>query len=144
MIRMGLLVLTTTLCLTAKTYAAPAPGAAIPPTPGTIAITDEGPQGFTVRHFPTRLHLYTHDGDSPTVSRCVEGCASAWPPVRADSADAKPIGDWTLVPRADGPPQWAYQGRPVYVRYHDAPDAPSGDGQDGMHLVANIPPVRGN
>jgi predicted lipoprotein with Yx(FWY)xxD motif len=69
----------------------------------------------------------------------VDGCASAWPPLRADK-NAEAIGDWTLAPRSDGNPQWAYKGRPVYVRYHDAPDAPEGDGEDGVwHLIPNIP-----
>jgi predicted lipoprotein with Yx(FWY)xxD motif len=120
--------------------AAPAePLADLPPTPETIAIVDEGPQGVAIRHFPSRLRLYTFDRDSPGVSRCTEGCATAWPPVRATLV-AKPIGDWTLVERDDHTRQWAYKGRPVYVRFHDQPDAPGGDGVDGLwHIIPNIP-----
>jgi predicted lipoprotein with Yx(FWY)xxD motif len=34
-------------------------------------------------------------------------------PLRSE-ADTKPFGDWTLVARTDGKPQWAYKGRPLY------------------------------
>lgn len=140
--RIGLAAFAATLVLVGRPLAAPAPeddGAQIPPSPETIAIVDEGDKGFAIRHFPSRLRLYTFDRDGPGQSRCVDGCASAWPPVRA-GANAHPVGDWTLVPRSDGPAQWAYRSKPVYVRYHDLPDAPAGDGVDGLwHLVPSIP-----
>jgi len=41
-------------------------------------------------------------------------CEALWPPVLA-ATDAKPIGKWTLVPRANGLKQWAYDGFPVYT-----------------------------
>jgi predicted lipoprotein with Yx(FWY)xxD motif len=127
------------LCLSGVANAAASKEAAPPPSPVTIAIVDEGDKGYAIRHFPTRLRLYTFDRDRRQESVCVDGCASAWPPVRADR-DATPIGEWTLAPRTDGAPQWAYKGKPVYVRYHDEPDAPGGDGEDGAwHLVPNIP-----
>lgn len=40
-------------------------------------------------------------------------CAAFWPPVLA-AADAKPIDKWTLVTRADGSKQWAYDGQALY------------------------------
>ena len=97
----------------------------------------EGTQGWKYVHFPTNLPLYTYDRDSAGKSACnnKEGCSSAWPPLRARN-DAKPLGDWTIVLRDDGIRQWAYKGRPVYLRYHDSPTAPSGDGADGVwHLL---------
>ena len=140
--RIGLVVCAAALCLSTRALAAaavaPEEGAWIPPSPETIAIVDEGDKGYAIRHFPSRLRLYTFDRDSRGVSRCVEGCASAWPPVLAP-AGAHPVGDWSLVPRSDSGPQWAYKGQPVYVRYHDLPDAPSGDGVDGLWRL--VPPI---
>jgi predicted lipoprotein with Yx(FWY)xxD motif len=127
------------LQLDGSAQAAAAQAAAVPPSPGTFAVIDEGDLGYAIRHFPSRLRIYTYDLDRPGVSACTLGCASAWPPVRAEPG-AQPIGDWTLVPRADGAPQWAYKGAPVYVRYHDEPDAPSGEGEQGVwRLVKHIP-----
>ena len=40
-------------------------------------------------------------------------CAQMWPPVTAP-ADAKPVGDWGIVERADGRKQWTFEGFPVY------------------------------
>lgn len=102
-----------------------------PQTPGQIALVDEGAAGFVFRHFPTRLRLYTFDGDAPGVSNCMDGCASRWPPVAAPP-EAGPVGEWSIVSRADGRRQWAYRGRPVYLRYHDVPDQPEGDGDEGQ------------
>ena len=108
-------------------------------SPEEVALIEDGAKGLSVRHFPTSLPLYTFDDDPPGVSTCKDGCATAWPPVRG-GPDSKPFGDWTLVTRDDGAPQWAFKGKPLYVRYHDRPTAPSGDGVDGRwRLLQNIP-----
>jgi predicted lipoprotein with Yx(FWY)xxD motif len=36
--------------------------------------------------------------------------------------DAKPVGDWTIVPRGDGTAQWAYKRRPAYIHAGDRPN----------------------
>ena len=41
-------------------------------------------------------------------------CAAMWPPALA-SADAKPVGRWTVVDRSGGRKQWAYDGWPLYT-----------------------------
>jgi predicted lipoprotein with Yx(FWY)xxD motif len=41
-----------------------------------------------------------------------------WPPVLAP-ADAKPVGDWTIVTRKDGAKQWAYDEHPLYTSVFD-------------------------
>jgi len=134
----GWLPLAAGLCLGGAANAAAIRSAAPPPSPVSVAIVDEGEKGFALRHFPTRLRLYTFDRDRPQQSVCVDGCASAWPPLRAEP-NSTPFGDWTLTPRTDGAPQWAYKGKPVYLRYHDDPDAPGGDGEDGAwRLIPNI------
>ena len=45
-------------------------------------------------------------------------CTRVWPPLYAD-ANAKPVGNWTIVDRPDGRKQWAYERRPVYMFVHD-------------------------
>jgi len=45
-------------------------------------------------------------------------CTAVWPPVLAPK-DAKKIGKWTVIPREDGTPQWAYDGYPVYTSILD-------------------------
>lgn len=114
-------------------FALPLPAAGAEPAkkdhPADVALADIG-TGWVYRHFPSSLRLYVFDGDKPGKLGCQEECASAWPPVIAPD-NAKPVGDWTTVVRGDGRKQWAYKGRPAYMRYHDAPDTPTGDGVDG-------------
>lgn len=43
------------------------------------------------------------------VGTCVYQCPSEWPPLKA-SADAKPVGDFTVVTNTDGVRVWAYKG----------------------------------
>jgi hypothetical protein len=79
--------------------------------------------------------LYTYDQDRAGRSFCNEGCQSARPPILAP-AGSKPMGDWTVIRRDNGLLQWAYRGSPVYSMFHDAPNAPRGDGEGGVwHLL---------
>jgi predicted lipoprotein with Yx(FWY)xxD motif len=59
------------------------------------------------------MTLYTYDKDGTGKSVCTGNCAKNWPPLAA-AADAKPMGDWTVVTRDDGSKQWAYKGKPLY------------------------------
>ena len=52
----------------------------IPPSPEAVAITREEGKGFSIRHFPSGLRLYTYDNDLPGQSNCTGGCSSAWVP----------------------------------------------------------------
>jgi predicted lipoprotein with Yx(FWY)xxD motif len=57
-----------------------------------------------------------------------------------DSNDATATGDWTIVIRSDGSRQWALKGKPVYTRFHDAPDSPTGETvSPAWHLVPYAP-----
>jgi predicted lipoprotein with Yx(FWY)xxD motif len=80
---------------------------------------------------PAGMTLYTYSRDMTGYSNCNDACAAAWPPFAAP-ADAKSAGDWSIVHRDDGKPQWAYKGAALY---HDAKDAKPGDaageGADG-------------
>ena len=75
------------------------------------------------------MTLYTFAKDQPGVSNCYDNCAKNWPPLMA-AADAKPMGEWTIVMRKDSTRQWAYKGMPLYTWIKDAK---SGDATgDGM------------
>jgi len=73
------------------------------------------------------MTLYTFDKDSVGKSACNGGCATNWPPLMAMGATAS--GDWTVVTRDDGMPQWAYKGKPLYTWSKDTkPGDATGDG----------------
>jgi predicted lipoprotein with Yx(FWY)xxD motif len=93
---------------------------------------------------PNGYTLYVTRRDSePGTSTCSGLCAAEWPPLRA-AADATPFGDWTLVPRDDGSPQWAYKGRPLY-RYQWEARTGWAEAQSGIWRIATTSPfpVRG-
>lgn len=74
------------------------------------------------------MTLYTFDKDMKGMSMCTGKCAQNWPPLVA-GADAKPVGDWTIVDREDGTKQWAYKDKPLYTFVKDTkPGDTTGDG----------------
>src|ERR1700676_802996 len=74
------------------------------------------------------MTLYTFDKDAGGKSMCNGPCAENWPPLMA-SADAKAMGDWTILARDDGKMMWAYKGKPLYTWKKDsAPGDTTGDG----------------
>lgn len=108
-----------------------------PATPPEITIghTPTGPvfadsEGYT-------LYVARRDTE-PDISTCFDACASAWPPLRA-SADAEPFGEWSLVRRGDGAPQWAYKGRPLY-RYRWEEEKNWAIGQGNLWQFATVDP----
>jgi predicted lipoprotein with Yx(FWY)xxD motif len=105
------------------------------PYPAEVALSEVGDKGYVYVRFPGAQRLYTYDLDHAGRSFCNEGCVSARPPILAP-AGSKPLGDWTVIRRDDGLLQWVYRGNPVYTLFHDAPNAPHGDGEGGVwHLV---------
>jgi predicted lipoprotein with Yx(FWY)xxD motif len=87
------------------------------------------------------MALYTFAGDTtPGQSTCVGDCATAWPALTAP-ADATPVGDWSIVARADGIKQWAFRGKPLYRFAKDTkPGEVSGKGADnGQWQTASLP-----
>jgi predicted lipoprotein with Yx(FWY)xxD motif len=97
--------------------------------PANVALIHDE-TGWKYVHFPSSMRLYVFDRDSAGQSACNLGCDGAWPPLPAGDNE-KPLGDWTIIVRYDGNRQWAYLGRPVYGRFHDSVEAPSGNGIDG-------------
>jgi len=80
--------------------------------------------------------LYTFDKDTPGNSECNLLCAAAWPPLLAP-AGARASGHWSLVQRASGLMQWAYNGSPLYTyRFDFKPGDVRGDGSEGVWHLA--------
>ena len=60
------------------------------------------------------MTLYVFANDTvPGLSMCNDACSANWPPLIALD-DAMPAGKWSVVKRADGLKQWAYDGKPLY------------------------------
>ena len=72
---------------------------------------------------------------------CVGPCTAVWTELSAP-ADAKPVGDWTVLPGTAGP-QWVYRGNPVFLFKADkAPSDVGGDQyEDLWTAIAYISPA---
>ena len=105
--------------------------ATAPLTPAAVSVLLEG-NAFVFR---TTLGgvFYVSDQDPIHQSVCTGDCVKTWRPVYAP-ADAKTVGDWTVIARSDSK-QWAYKGRAIYTHALDAPGDPKGDGVDGHHVL---------
>jgi predicted lipoprotein with Yx(FWY)xxD motif len=127
-----------------------APGAPLPAltaqsamvaTPPEITITDTPAGSLFADRKGFTLYVTERDKD-PKASTCYGPCAEQWVPLRSES-DVKPFGDWTLVERQDGKPQWAYKGRPLYrYRWEAKPRWAEAHNEVWRYAtVANFPPV---
>ena len=112
--KLGNTLLALALFASGAAVAAPPPPAApaevkLNATPARWLLTDQ--KGMT---------LYTFDRDvTPGISTCFKACAEKWPPLLA-TAESKPMGDWTVIKRADEGFQWAYKDKPLYRYVRDA------------------------
>jgi predicted lipoprotein with Yx(FWY)xxD motif len=83
------------------------------------------------------MTLYTEDTDTNGKSVCNGPCAQNWPPLTA-AADAKAVGDFTIITRDDGTLQWAYKSKPLYFWKSDkVPGDVTGDGVAGRWHTAH-------
>jgi predicted lipoprotein with Yx(FWY)xxD motif len=87
------------------------------------------------------MSLYVRGDDRPGESRCLNelpkkvtmqgnfiqvlpepdiyrSCEQQWPPFRPASGAATK-GDWSIIKRKDGTPQWAFQNKPIYTSTYD-------------------------
>lgn len=72
------------------------------------------------------LYYYERDTTGRT-SNCNGKCVESWVPLSA-TADAKAIGDFTVINRNDGSKMWAYRYRPLYTSPADkAPGEANGN-----------------
>ena len=84
------------------------------------------------------MTLYTFDKDPAGSGKsvCTDQGAKAWPPLAAP-ADAKPVGDYTVITRSDGTKQWAFKGKPLYTWVKDTkPGDMTGEGFRNIWRVA--------
>lgn len=106
--------------LTAALLAGCATSGTKAPTPATVR------DGILTSH--SGMTLYTFDKDTGGKSACNGPCAMNWPPLMA-AADAKAMGDWSVITRDDGGRQWAYKSKPLYYWVKDQkPGDRTGDG----------------
>lgn len=87
------------------------------------------------------MTLYMFSKDDPGVSNCYDQCATAWPPLVADTAPTGPeaVSDGLgLADRADGTKQVTYNEMPLYYWNKDtrAGDA-SGQNVGGVWFIVN-------
>ena len=80
------------------------------------------------------INFIANENDGNGKSTCYDSCAAAWPPLQAE-VRGDDVGDWSVIERDNGELQWAYKGKPVYMRFHDSVTEPRGDGLDGFHLL---------
>ncbi|MHB1206769.1 MAG: COG4315 family predicted lipoprotein [Rhodospirillaceae bacterium] len=81
------------------------------PVPIEVGLHKEGKTYWYQNNRGKRF--YTYDKDEPGKSNCVEKCIEVWAPLLS-RIGAKPLGEWTLLPREFERTQWVYKGRPVY------------------------------
>jgi predicted lipoprotein with Yx(FWY)xxD motif len=97
-----------------------------PQLPSAVHVTKRGSQ--SVLTGAGGMTLYTSNSDPPGKSMCNGACATDWPPLTA-SADAKLVGDFTIIARDDGTPQWAYKGQPpLLLEERQGPGDTTGQG----------------
>ena len=86
-----------------------------PPKPATspakVILTKQGPTLVDLNGMT--LYYYERDTTGKT-SNCNGKCTESWVPLAAP-ADAKAIGDFTVIGRNDGSKMWAYRYRPLYT-----------------------------
>ncbi len=68
---------------------------------------------------PNGMTLYMFKNDQPGISNCYDQCATNWPPLLAESADAvvpgvNLLGEVGTAERTDGTIQVTYNGMPLY------------------------------
>jgi len=79
--------------------------------PARVILTKQGPKLVDLKGMT--LYYYERDTSGKT-SNCDGKCTEIWTPLAA-SADAKAVGDFTVLTRNDGTKMWAYRYRPLYT-----------------------------
>ncbi|MFN8375307.1 MAG: hypothetical protein U0694_20820 [Anaerolineae bacterium] len=92
--------------------------------PATVYIEQDDALG-SILVGPSGLTLYKFNNDTPGVSNCYDQCATNWPPLLVDSADAVVAGvnlpgELGTTERTDGTLQVTYNGWPLYYWKDDA------------------------
>lgn len=83
--------------------------------PAKVILTKQGPKLVDLKGMT--LYYYERDTTGKT-SNCNGKCTESWVPLAA-TAEAKAIGDFTVINRDDGSKMWAYRYRPLYTSSTD-------------------------
>lgn len=96
----------------------------------------QAPDGALIGPDGRTLYVFAKDVAGSGKSACVDACATNWPPLGV-AASAVPLGDYTIITRADGSRQWAFKGLPLYYFVKDVkPGDRMGDGVGGNWRIA--------
>ncbi len=84
--------------------------------------------------------VYTFDSDSPGVSKCSGGCATAWPPLTVATGTTPTGGSGVTgglgtITRTDGSLQVTYKGLPLYFFHSDSQPGDTKGNYTGWSLV---------
>jgi predicted lipoprotein with Yx(FWY)xxD motif len=79
------------------------------PTDGGIVAAD--PRGMTLYAYEAEMNVNRPSGGA-SERGCNQYCLDLYRPVLA-APDARTVGDWSIVPAANGARQWAYKGLPL-------------------------------
>ena len=115
----------------------PGDGIVLPDGIAVREIADAGGAGLTDA---TGMTLYSFDGDPERSSQvCGAGeCDRSWSALQAPEI-ANPVGDFSVIARADGISQWSFRGRPLYTFGGDRnPGDAGGLGVDSRFRAALI------
>jgi predicted lipoprotein with Yx(FWY)xxD motif len=92
--------------------------------PAKVILTKQGPKLVDLKGMT--LYYYERDTTGKT-STCNDKCTEKWVPLSA-TAEAKAVGDFTVINRDDGSKMWAYRYRPLYTSPADkAPGEANGN-----------------
>ncbi len=93
------------------------------------------------------MTLYTFANDAAGVSNCVDACATNWPPLTVESADALTVqpglvGEFGVIERADGSLQVTLNDMPLYFWVNDAqPGDSTGHLVNEVWFAAKLPTI---
>jgi predicted lipoprotein with Yx(FWY)xxD motif len=112
---------------------APPPKPEATTAPAKVVITKQGPKLVDLKGMT--LYYYERDTTGKT-SNCNGKCTENWVPLPA-AADAKAVGDFTVISRNDGSRMWAYRYRPLYTSPADkAPGDANGNATTLLWRIA--------
>lgn len=106
-----------------------------------LNVSDTPKLGSFLTAISNAMTLYVFSKDTPGVSNCTGGCASAWPPYTVSQSDNLTaekgiMGKISTIKRADGTMQVTYNGMPLYFFASDSkPGDTNGQGVAGMWMV---------
>ena len=130
---------------TATPAAATSAAASVPAGASGVAIgtTNDASLGAYLTG-PNGMTLYVFTADKSNTSNCSGQCAALWPPLTAASGatitpPAGANGSFSLIARADGSMQVAYNGMPLYYYASDSKAGDTtGQGLFGKWFVAPL------